>query len=78
VKLLDRKIGESGLKKEFVAQQLDVSRQALATKIREGRFNTKEVEILRRVLNIHTIEELFQIFFTDFVEENGNKGAARR
>ena len=62
--LLQEKIKASGLKLEYLADLLGITRQALGNKI-SGRnaFNQYEVGILCRALDITTFKDICAIFF---------------
>ena len=67
--LLRQKIDESGLKLQFIAEQVGISRFALLQKI-ENRteFRVSEVATLCKLLGIKTMTERERIFFADKVE----------
>ena len=67
--LLRQKIDESGLKLQFIAEQVGISRFALLQKI-ENRteFRVSEVATLCKLLGIKTMTERARIFFADKVE----------
>ena len=65
-KLLEKKIEESGLKKNFIAQALGLSPYGLAKKINnENEFKTSEVDGLCKILNISDLAEKDRIFFAN-------------
>lgn len=65
-KLLEKKIEESGLKKNFIAQALGLSPYGLAKKINnETEFKTSEVDGLCKILNISDLAEKDRIFFAN-------------
>lgn len=67
--LLKKKIKESGLKLQFIADKLGISRQSLSYKINNLRgFNQYEMEILKELLSIDTYEEFKAIFFKPDVD----------
>lgn len=63
-KLLEERIEASGLKKNFLAGKLGITRQALANKI-DGRneFTAREIKILCEELRITSLRERDTIFF---------------
>ena len=67
--LLRQKIDESGLKLQFIAEQVGISRFALLKKI-ENRteLRVSEVATLCKLLGIKTMTERERIFFADKVE----------
>lgn len=62
-KLLRQRINDSGLKLQYIAGQLGISRAALTMKI-EGKydFRQKEISELCKLLRIETPEEVALIF----------------
>lgn len=67
-KLLNAKIEESGLKKQYIAVRCGITYQALLNKINnKSDFTAPEIKILRALLNL-TAEEVELIFFTIDVE----------
>ena len=62
--LLRQKIEESGLKLQFIADKLGISRQTLIAKINgKSEFNQTEIQILCDLLNIKLLKEKNLIFF---------------
>lgn len=62
--LLELKIKEKGLKKVFIAEQLEISRGTLQKKIEnKSFFNQYEIDKLCKVLNITSLKEKESIFF---------------
>lgn len=62
--LLRQKIEESGLKLQFIADKLGISRQTLIAKINgKSEFNQTEIQILCDLLNIKSLKEKNLIFF---------------
>lgn len=62
--LLNELIDASGLKREYIAQRIGISRQALYSKILgETQFTIKEVAILSEVLGIKRLSDRDRIFF---------------
>lgn len=62
--LLNKLIDSSGLKREYIAQRIGISRQALYSKILgETQFTIKEVAILSEVLGIKRLTDRDRIFF---------------
>ena len=62
--LLRHKIEESGLKLQFIADKLGISRQTLIAKINgKSEFNQTEIQILCDLLNIKLLKEKNLIFF---------------
>lgn len=63
-KLLEKKIEDSGLKKNFIAKAIGLSPYGLAKKINnETEFKTSEVHELCKILNISDLAEKDRIFF---------------
>ncbi len=63
---LNQKIAESGLKKNYIADQLGISRYAFYMKLNgESDFTTTEVRSLCNVLGIKKLSEKEAIFFAD-------------
>ena len=62
--LLEKKISESGKKKEYLASKCGLSRQGFKNCItNKAYFNTKQVKILCAELNIVSLKEREAIFF---------------
>ncbi len=62
--LLNELIDASGLKREYIAQRVGISRQALYSKIQgESQFTVKEVAILSEVLGIKRLSDRDRVFF---------------
>lgn len=62
--MLNELIDASGLKREYIAQRIGISRQALYSKILgETQFTIKEVAILSEVLGIKRLTDRDRIFF---------------
>ena len=62
--LLEKKIEESGKKKEFLASKCGLSRQGFKNCIiNKAFFNTKHIKILCAELNIVSLREREAIFF---------------
>lgn len=67
--LLRQKIDESGLKLQFIADRLGISRFALYQKLEnQTEFRVSEVATLCKLLGIKTMTERERIFFADKVE----------
>lgn len=65
-KLLNDKIIESGLKKNFIAEKLGLSYYGFKLKIdNENEFKASEISILCDLLNIKTSSEKESIFFCE-------------
>jgi hypothetical protein len=65
-KLLEKKIEESGLRKNFIARALNLSPYGFAKKINnETEFKTSEVDKLCKILGITTLTEKDRIFFAN-------------
>ncbi|GKH02820.1 hypothetical protein CE91St54_42080 [Hungatella hathewayi] len=63
-KILRKKISESGLKLQFIAEKLGISRYALSMKLdNRSEFKTSEVATLCELLGISCLEEKEEIFF---------------
>ncbi len=63
-KLLEKKIEQSGLKKNFIAKTIGLSPYGLAKKINnETEFKTSEVNKLCEILNISDLADKDRIFF---------------
>lgn len=64
VKLLDKKIKDSGKKKKYLAEKLGVSREGFRNLCRgKSQFRTGQVQILCEELNVTDAEEKMEIFF---------------
>ncbi len=73
IKLLDKKIIESGKKLSYIANVLGISVQYFRLKrIGKISFNNEETDILCKELNIDNIYEKEEIFFGNEVDKNGN------
>lgn len=67
--LLRKIIKDSGLKLQFIAKEMDISRYTLSMKINnESEFTTSEVEKLCEILHITSLEDKNAIFFAKEVE----------
>lgn len=61
---LEKKIEDSGLKRNYIAQALGLSRQGFRNKcINKQPFNTREINILCELLKISKLSEKENIFF---------------
>lgn len=70
-KLLVNLIKDSGLKLSFIAEKLDISRQALYRKINGiVPFTGPEIKIMCELLNLKTWGKIKPVFFADNVDEN--------
>ena len=57
-------IEKSGLKREYIAQRLGITRQTLTAKIAgDSEFSVSEVRALCDVLSIKKLRDIDQIFF---------------
>lgn len=64
--LLNQKIKESGLKKEYIAEQMGITRAGFYKKATNGsEFTSREVSILCKLLSITKLTEKESIFFVD-------------
>lgn len=62
--MLNQKIKESGLKKEYIADQMGITRTGFYKKATNGsEFTVKEVDILCKLLSITKLTEKESIFF---------------
>lgn len=62
--LLSKLIKDSGLKLQFIAEKMGISRSSLNNKIQNRtEFRTGEIESLCSILGINTIEERHRVFF---------------
>ena len=65
-KVLNQRIAESGLKRNYIADQLGISRYAFYLKTNgKNDFTTSEVKVLCNVLGITRLTEKEDIFFAD-------------
>lgn len=61
---LERYISLSGLKKEFIAKSLNITRQTFSRKCEnKSTFSASEIKILCGLLGIDTLKEKERIFF---------------
>ena len=61
---LNKLINESGLKREYIAQRVGITRQSLYSKIQgDNDFTVLEVIILCEVLGIRRLSDRNRIFF---------------
>lgn len=68
-KLLNEIISKSGLKKQFIAEQLGISRYSLMQKINNiVEFKISEVDKLCVILKITSLREKDKIFFANEVD----------
>lgn len=66
--LLEEAILKSGLKKSYIAEQLDLSAYGLSRKINgDSEFKASEIYILSGILNLNA-KERDEIFFNHYVE----------
>ena len=66
---LEQKIKESGYRKQYIAEQLGISIQALRMKITNvSEFLCSEATVLMKLLKL-TPEETIEIFFTRYVDK---------
>ena len=71
--LLEKVIAESGLKMDYLAEKLDISRQLLWMKINNRNdFRAREIKTLCRELGITRLSDKESIFFASEVSEKGN------
>lgn len=64
--LLEKRIVDSGLKKNFIAKSMGITPYGLAKKINnETEFKTSEVNMLCKILGITTLAEKDRIFFAN-------------
>ena len=67
--MLRERISESGLKLQYIAEKLGISRYALSMKLDNRReFKTSEVATLCELLGICCLEEKEEIFFKSKVD----------
>lgn len=67
-KYLNQKIEDSGLKKEYIAKQLGITRAGFYKKLTNGsEFTSREVSILCKLLSITKLTEKESIFFASEV-----------
>ena len=67
--VLNKIIDESGLKRKYLAEQLNLTAYGLAKKINgENEFKQSEIEALCGLLNINSMSRRMQIFFKKKVE----------
>lgn len=73
LELLEQKIKDSGLKKDFIAKKCGLSRSGFYKKINnQNDFTVKEINILCEVLSINKLTEKESIFFAKEVNQNDN------
>ena len=67
--LLKQRIKDSGLKLQFIAEKMGISRYTLTMKINnDSEFTTSEVESICNILGIDSLTERNDIFFAKQVE----------
>ncbi len=67
--LLNKKIDNSGLKRAYIAQELNMTRQSLSSKINNStEFMSCEVQDLCKLLGITKLTEKEAIFFAKRVD----------
>ncbi len=67
--LLNSRIEKSGLKRNYIAQELSMSRQSLSSKINNStEFLSSEVQQLCKLLGITSLTEKEAIFFAKKVD----------
>lgn len=63
-------IAQSGLKMQFIAEKLGISRNALLKKIEnETQFKSQEIQQMCEILSISSLEVKEQIFFASKVDK---------
>lgn len=68
-KELNKIIDNSGLKRVYIAKQLDISPYGLSLKIKNvNEFTTSEVDTLCKLLGIKSLKEKERIFFAKQVD----------
>lgn len=68
-KLLEKAIGESGLKKKWIADKMGLSEYGLSLKIQGvNEFKTSEVTQMCKLLGIDTLSKKEDIFFAKSVD----------
>lgn len=66
VKLLDEKIQQSGLKKQFIAEKIGVTPTTLSSLLNgRAEFKTSQVSAICKILNIQDDAEVKAIFFAE-------------
>ena len=69
VKLLRKKIDESGYKISYIASRLGITPQGLYLKLNgTNQFKSKEIQILCELLDISDLYEMKSIFFATEVD----------
>lgn len=72
--MLRERISKSGLKLQFIAEKLGISRYALSMKLdNRSEFKASEVSTLCELLGISCLEEKEQIFFKPNVDLKSTK-----
>lgn len=67
--LLNQRIEDSGMKRTFIAKELNMTRQSLFSKINNhSEFMSSEVQRLCELLGIKTLTEKEAIFFAKSVD----------
>jgi len=67
--VLNEKIDTSGLKREFIAKEMGISRFSLNKKIKnEVEFKATEIDCLCKLLKIVKLEDRWDIFFCEHVD----------
>lgn len=67
---LEAAIEHSGLKKKFIAQELEITTYGLQKKIKNNsEFKQTEISRLCKLLNIKTLKEKEEIFFAQAVDK---------
>lgn len=67
---LNKIIDDSGLKRKWLAEQLDLSPYGFAKKINnENEFKQSEIQMLCEILKIGSLKKRQEIFFSDKVEQ---------
>ena len=68
--VLNEKIDTSGLKREFIAKEMGISRFSLNKKIKnEVEFKATEIDCLCKLLKIVKLEDRWDIFFCEHVDK---------
>ena len=69
--MLRQIVRDSGLKYQYIAEKMGLSRFGLMKKIDgENEFKASEIENLCEILKIDSLEQRMQIFFANEVENN--------
>lgn len=77
LELLSEKINASGLKKQYIAEEMGITRFGLDNKLKgKNRFYSNEICIIAKLINLSR-DDVMNIFFVDLVGKTATKTRKR-